>query len=185
MRSALSVFFLALVLLVGSLSSDASAQNAATGFLDRTVTIAGEPYRYQVYVPGDYTPGAHLASGALSPWWRRARHRWSDSDRGRHRQRDPPFLQPLPGHRRDATGAAARRVDRARMPTWRSRRSIRPKPSSTSTVAGSTSPDCRWEAPAPVRRIPPPESLRRAPRDLRAGSPVGDHDRSGRAGRRR
>ena len=30
---------------------------AQTGFLDRTVTLGGESFRYQVYVPADYTPG--------------------------------------------------------------------------------------------------------------------------------
>ncbi len=30
--------------------------DAQTGFLDRTITIDGAPYRYQVYVPADYTP---------------------------------------------------------------------------------------------------------------------------------
>jgi predicted peptidase len=30
---------------------------AETGFLDRTVTVNGTAYRYQVYVPLDYTPG--------------------------------------------------------------------------------------------------------------------------------
>lgn len=29
---------------------------AETGFLDRAVTMKGETYRYQVYVPADYTP---------------------------------------------------------------------------------------------------------------------------------
>lgn len=31
-----------------------SAQRVETGFLDRTVTAAGQSYRYQVYVPADY-----------------------------------------------------------------------------------------------------------------------------------
>ncbi len=31
-----------------------------TGFLDRTVTLAGEPYRYQVYVPRGASPRDHL-----------------------------------------------------------------------------------------------------------------------------
>jgi len=30
------------------------AQRVETGFLDRTVTLAGQSYRYQVYVPADY-----------------------------------------------------------------------------------------------------------------------------------
>jgi predicted peptidase len=29
---------------------------AQTGFLDRTITSVGESYRYQVYIPADYTP---------------------------------------------------------------------------------------------------------------------------------
>ena len=30
--------------------------DAQTGFIDRTITTAGESFRYQVYVPSDYTP---------------------------------------------------------------------------------------------------------------------------------
>ncbi len=33
------------------LSSSASARKTDTGFLDRTITVAGESYRYQVYLP--------------------------------------------------------------------------------------------------------------------------------------
>ncbi|MGH7700147.1 MAG: alpha/beta hydrolase-fold protein [Gemmatimonadales bacterium] len=36
----------------------ASAQRVETGFLDRSVTVAGAAYRYQVYVPADYATGA-------------------------------------------------------------------------------------------------------------------------------
>jgi len=32
----------------------ASLQQVQTGFLDRTITVAGRAYRYQVYVPADY-----------------------------------------------------------------------------------------------------------------------------------
>jgi predicted peptidase len=32
----------------------ASVQQVQTGFLDRTITVAGRAYRYQVYVPADY-----------------------------------------------------------------------------------------------------------------------------------
>ncbi len=39
-----------LLLLAGS----ARAQRGETGFLDRTVTLAGQRFRYQVYVPADY-----------------------------------------------------------------------------------------------------------------------------------
>lgn len=35
-------------------AGSARAQRVATGFLDRTVTLAGQSYRYQVYVPADY-----------------------------------------------------------------------------------------------------------------------------------
>ena len=54
MRSTLSPVLLSVFLFAG-LSSEARAQAAATGFVDRTVTISGEAYRYQVYVPADYT----------------------------------------------------------------------------------------------------------------------------------
>jgi len=54
MRSSLAAVALsALLLLAGA--SDSHAQVAATGFLDRTLTVGGETYRYQVYVPADYT----------------------------------------------------------------------------------------------------------------------------------
>src|SRR5258707_11692179 len=35
--------------------SNASPLLAQTGFLDRAITMHGENYRYQVYVPSDYT----------------------------------------------------------------------------------------------------------------------------------
>ena len=54
MRSILSAVLLSVFLFAG-LSSEARAQVAATGFVDRTVTISGEAYRYQVFVPADYT----------------------------------------------------------------------------------------------------------------------------------
>ena len=36
------------------LAGSAQAQRVETGFLDRTVTLSGRRYRYQVYVPADY-----------------------------------------------------------------------------------------------------------------------------------
>ena len=36
------------------LAGPVSTQHVDTGFLDRTVTVAGHSYRYQVYVPADY-----------------------------------------------------------------------------------------------------------------------------------
>lgn len=42
------------VLVAGQLN----AQRVETGFLDRTVTVAGQSYRYQVYVPADYSTEA-------------------------------------------------------------------------------------------------------------------------------
>lgn len=44
-----------LVLLLAAASS-ASAPVRETGFLDRTLTMDGEPHRYQVYLPPDWTP---------------------------------------------------------------------------------------------------------------------------------
>jgi len=55
MRSSRLVMLLFGLLVLGGFRLDAFAQAGATGFLDRTVTIAGEAYRYQVYVPADYT----------------------------------------------------------------------------------------------------------------------------------
>jgi predicted peptidase len=49
---------LAAVLVVAS--SPMRGQSADTGFLNRTVTVGAETYRYQVYVPADYTRGKTL-----------------------------------------------------------------------------------------------------------------------------
>lgn len=46
------------VLLVALVTEAASAQRVETGFLDRAVTVAGQRYRYQVYVPADYAMDA-------------------------------------------------------------------------------------------------------------------------------
>src|SRR5439155_10523026 len=43
---------LALMMLMGG---PLSAQRVETGFLDRTVTLSGTSYHYQVYVPANYT----------------------------------------------------------------------------------------------------------------------------------
>jgi predicted peptidase len=80
-----------LLLVVGG----ASAQHIETGFLDRTVTVAGQGYRYQVYVPADYaaneswpvilflhgagergTDGLLQTAVGLGPAIRRARERY-------------------------------------------------------------------------------------------------------------
>ena len=45
-----------LTLLVGTLVISGTSAFAQTGFLDRSVTIDAETYRYQIYVPADYTP---------------------------------------------------------------------------------------------------------------------------------
>ena len=45
-----------LVVLLAGLAVPTSAQPAATGFLDRTLTLDGREHRYQVYVPRDYRP---------------------------------------------------------------------------------------------------------------------------------
>ena len=44
----------ALILLAALIASSAFARKHETGFLDRTVTVGGENYRYQVYVPRDF-----------------------------------------------------------------------------------------------------------------------------------
>ena len=48
----LVVWFVSLMVLV----SPAMAQQHETGFLDRQVTVEGTAYRYQIFVPVDYTP---------------------------------------------------------------------------------------------------------------------------------
>jgi hypothetical protein len=40
----------------------APAALADTGFLDRTMTVGGQSYRFQVYVPADYTPDSACPS---------------------------------------------------------------------------------------------------------------------------
>src|ERR1700731_3053788 len=47
-----------LFLLLGSLSLSvaAAARNPETGFLDRTATVQGTVYKYQVYVPENWSP---------------------------------------------------------------------------------------------------------------------------------
>ena len=45
-----------LVALAALFAAPAMAVNTQTGFLDRAVTVGGESYRYQVYLPADYTP---------------------------------------------------------------------------------------------------------------------------------
>ena len=43
-------------LLAAAAALVAAAALAETGFLDRTVAVGAEQYRYDVYVPSDYTP---------------------------------------------------------------------------------------------------------------------------------
>ena len=45
------------VILLAIAAVIATPVDAQTGFLDRTITTNGESFRYQVYVPSDYTPG--------------------------------------------------------------------------------------------------------------------------------
>lgn len=47
------VLIRAVLFTLGAVSLD--AQRAETGFLDRTVTLTGQTYRYQVYVPASYS----------------------------------------------------------------------------------------------------------------------------------
>jgi predicted peptidase len=49
-----------MTLMIGALMfvpAAASSQGQPTGFLDRTTTVEGQTFRYQVYVPRDYDPG--------------------------------------------------------------------------------------------------------------------------------
>lgn len=43
-----------MLMLLPFLALALQAQRVETGFLDRTITVAGRAYRYQVYVPADY-----------------------------------------------------------------------------------------------------------------------------------
>jgi predicted peptidase len=45
---------LASMAIIVLLAAPAGAQRVETGFLDRSVTVSGQGYRYQVYVPADY-----------------------------------------------------------------------------------------------------------------------------------
>lgn len=47
----------ALIAMLLLLPATLSAQRAETGFLNRTVTVSGLVYRYQVYLPAEYTTG--------------------------------------------------------------------------------------------------------------------------------
>src|SRR5437867_9551668 len=53
----LQAFVTSLIFLVGSvfLAAPAHARRKETGFLDRTVKIGSKVYRYQVYVPADWS----------------------------------------------------------------------------------------------------------------------------------
>ena len=53
---------LGLAMLIGS----AAAAKPQTGFLDRSVVVAGVSYRFQVYVPVDYRPDR---SWPVAPFW--------------------------------------------------------------------------------------------------------------------
>ena len=49
--------WLVLVICAGTLAvHPASAKKAGTGFLDREVTVGGAAYKYQVFVPSEWTP---------------------------------------------------------------------------------------------------------------------------------
>src|SRR5919198_2771387 len=52
LKRALEFFLLVVV----AYNSNAYARARDTGFLNRTVTVGATTYRYQVYVPSDYTP---------------------------------------------------------------------------------------------------------------------------------
>jgi predicted peptidase len=58
MRIRTSLAFLVLLLCVTNADSAAQVRQE-TGFLDRSVTLGGLVFRYQVYVPSDYTPTRH------------------------------------------------------------------------------------------------------------------------------
>jgi predicted peptidase len=51
MQTRLTLVTALLIMLVGNV---AMAQTVQTGFLDRTVTVGGQVFRYQVYVPSNY-----------------------------------------------------------------------------------------------------------------------------------
>lgn len=54
-RRNLIYFFLSAVVATSLLAAPASAKKTETGFLDRTISIAGTEYKYQVFVPENWT----------------------------------------------------------------------------------------------------------------------------------
>ena len=47
-------YFFFLIVCIALFIIPSFARKRETGFLDRTVTVAGEIYRYQVYIPQDF-----------------------------------------------------------------------------------------------------------------------------------
>ena len=54
-RKGLTYIFLSTVIAASLMAAPAEAKKADTGFLDRTVNVAGIKYKYQVFVPEDWT----------------------------------------------------------------------------------------------------------------------------------
>jgi poly(3-hydroxybutyrate) depolymerase len=122
-----SVVIVAMVFALGP--SAAAAQTRETGFLNRTATVAGEAYRFQVFVPADYTP---------TRAWPVVLFLHGGGERGT----DGIFQTEV------GIGSAVRRfadrfaaivvMPQARPATWPSRRSVRPSPSSRPIPPAST-----------------------------------------------
>src|SRR5213596_2660142 len=117
----------------------ASLQQVQTGFLDRSVTLAGHAYHYQVYVPADY---------ASKPSWPAILFLHGAGERGddgllqtnvglapaiRQNPSRYPAIVVFPQVPAIPNGSGLR-------PTWPSRRCSRLCANSTSTRRASTSP---------------------------------------------
>jgi hypothetical protein len=70
-----------------------SVAAAETGFLDRTVTVADETHRYQVYVPLWLECQTEMACDSVFAWSRGAGCRWSPPHRNGNRIRNGIVLR--------------------------------------------------------------------------------------------
>ncbi len=125
------------------LAGPVSAQHVDTGFLDRTVTVAGHSYRYQVYVPADYLTkatwpvilflhggGERARTVSFKPLWESA----------------PRSAAPLSAFPPSSYSHRLLRIHTGSEPrlTWRSPPSLRPWASSMWIETGYISPASRW-----------------------------------------
>ncbi len=101
---------LALTLAVAS-RGDAQGR-IETGFLDRTVEVSGNTYRYQIYVPAEYAPGTAVAGHPRSPRQRCAGDRRHVPDNRAERDTHSRRARAIPRTGGLSAGAARHSMDR-------------------------------------------------------------------------